>query len=56
MQPAWRLELPAPRHTTLRDFRVAAWLDDPAAPVDGVVLDRLQATVDALRKAGLPEE
>jgi amidase len=52
-KPAWRLELPAPRHRNLADFRVAAWLDDPAGPVDAAVLDRLQSTVSALRKAGV---
>lgn len=50
---AWRLQLPPPRHRALRDFRVAAWLDDPACPVDAEVLERLQATVAALRAAGV---
>jgi amidase len=50
---AWRLELPPPRHSSLRGFRVAAWLDDPAAPVDTVVRERLEATVEALRREGL---
>lgn len=49
---AWRLDLPAPRHDRLSDFRVAAWLDHPSLPVDAVVLERLQATVEALRHAG----
>ena len=30
----WRLELPAPRGATLRELRLALWLDDPAYPVD----------------------
>ena len=51
---AWRLELPAPRATELREFRVAAWLDDPACPVDPAVGERLQAVVEALRAAGVP--
>jgi amidase len=50
---AWRIELPPPRHTALKDFRVAAWLDDPDCPVDAAVLNRLQGTVEALRKAGV---
>lgn len=50
---AWRLELPKPRRTSLRDYRVAAWLDDPACPVDGEVRARLEAAVEALRKAGV---
>jgi amidase len=49
----WRLELPPPRRQSLRDYRVAAWLDDPACPVDRDVLWRLEATVEALRKAGV---
>ncbi|HVP03746.1 MAG TPA: amidase [Solirubrobacteraceae bacterium] len=50
---AWRLELPAPRATALRDFRVAAWLEDPACPVDDAVRARLEALVEALRGAGV---
>lgn len=49
----WRLALPAPRHETLREYRVAAWLDDAAYPVDAAVTERLQATVAALRAAGV---
>ena len=47
---AWQLALPPPRHGSLREYRVAAWLDDPACAVDAAVLDRFNATVDALRK------
>ncbi len=50
---AWRLQLPPPRHATLQGFRVAAWLDDPACRVDAAVLQRLHATVAALRAAGV---
>ncbi|HVN85298.1 MAG TPA: amidase [Candidatus Binatia bacterium] len=50
---AWRLELPPPRRASLREYRVAAWLDDPACPVDAAVLDRFHAGVAALRKAGV---
>ncbi len=50
---AWRLELPAPRKNSLREYRVAAWLDDPTFPVDGEVRTRLEAMVDALRRAGV---
>jgi amidase len=49
---AWRLELPPPRATTLRGFRVAVWADDPACPVDDTVQVRLRATADALQRAG----
>jgi amidase len=55
-KPAWRLELPPPRHQTLTEYRVAAWLDDPAGPVDGAVLERLDATVASLRAVGLTVE
>ncbi len=50
---AWRIVLPPPRRSALREYRVAAWLDDPACPVDVEVRTRHQATVDALRKAGV---
>jgi amidase len=53
MKCAWRLELPPPRHESLTEYRVAAWLDDPAGPVDAIVLERLEATVSALRAAGV---
>lgn len=48
---AWRLELPPPRHKSLTEYRVAAWLDDPAFPVDTRVLETLQGAVDRLREA-----
>src|SRR5215813_3710365 len=32
--PAWKLKLPAPRRTALKDYRVAAWLDDPTCRVE----------------------
>lgn len=50
---AWRLELPKPRRSSLRNYRVAAWLDDPACPVDTPVRERLEAGIDALRSAGV---
>lgn len=49
----WKLNLPSPRKTALRDYRVAAWLDDPACPVDSEVLDILGNAVDALARAGV---
>lgn len=51
-RPAWRLELPPPRRRELAGFRVAAWLDDPWAPVDATVLEPLQDAVGALERAG----
>jgi amidase len=50
---AWTLALPPARCETLRGFRVAAWLDDPAAPVDAAVRERLESAVAALRGAGV---
>jgi len=49
----WKLALPRPRAKRLKDYRVAAWLDDPAMPVDREVADRLRETVATLRKAGV---
>jgi amidase len=50
---AWRLTLPPPRRAALREYRVAAWLDDASCPVDEEVSARLRATVEALRRAGV---
>ncbi len=50
---AWKLALPPARHATLRGFRVAAWLDDPACPVESDVREPLEAAVAALRGAGV---
>jgi len=44
---------PVIRDTALRDYRVAAWLDDASFPVDDEVAARLRATVDGLRQAGV---
>jgi amidase len=49
---AWRLRLPAARGRSLRDYRIAVWLDDPIAPVDSAVLDVLRSAVGELRLAG----
>jgi len=45
----WTLELPPPRAETLKDFRVAYWLDDPLCPIDSKVRDELESTIEALR-------
>lgn len=50
---AWRLALPPARHERLRAFRVAAWLDDPAYPVDSRVRACLERAVERLREAGV---
>ncbi len=49
---AWQFALPKPRHTDLRSYRVAAWIDDREFPVDTQVGDSLRAAVAALRAAG----
>ncbi len=50
---AWRLELPPPRHHTLREYRVAAWLDDPCCPVEPGVRSLLEKAARALADAGV---
>jgi amidase len=49
----WRMELAAPARKSLREYRVAVWLDDPACPVDDTVKERLEAAVTALRAHGV---
>ncbi|HSE05464.1 MAG TPA: amidase [Methylomirabilota bacterium] len=44
----WRLELPAPRRKTLREFRVAVMRTDPVSEVDDEVQGRVQAVADFL--------
>lgn len=51
--PGWKLDLPAPRHDDLRDFRVAAWLDDPRCPVDRRIQVALQGLAGQLTAEGL---
>ena len=48
----WRLELPAARASTLRELRLAVWLDDPAYPVESEVRTVLESAVAALAGAG----
>jgi len=50
---AWRLALPPARHADLKSYRVAAWLDDPACPVDEGVLAPLVQAVEGLRGAAV---
>lgn len=49
----WKLALPPPRARTLREFRVAAWFDEDAAPIDRELQACYAAAVDALRHAGV---
>jgi amidase len=48
----WRLALPPPRASALRELRLALWLDDPAYPVETDVSAVLESAVAALRQAG----
>ncbi|HUP24534.1 MAG TPA: amidase [Thermoanaerobaculia bacterium] len=49
---AWQLELPPPRRSRLRDYRVAVWLDEPFAPIAGDVRALLVEAAESLRSAG----
>jgi amidase len=50
--PAWRLELPPPRHGALKQYRVAAWLDDPACRLEPEVRVLLEKAAQTLAAAG----
>src|SRR5207245_8924790 len=54
--PAWRLELPPPRHGALKDYRVAAWLDDPSCRVETEVRALLEDATQAVACAGATVE
>ena len=49
---AWQLRLPPARGASLRDYRIAVWLDDPYCPVDSAALAVLHEAVQALRREG----
>ena len=49
---AWRLELPPARQRELKDFRVAAWLDDPRCPVDRPIVEALEGLSARLAELG----
>lgn len=50
--PAWRLELPPPRHAATGEYRVGLWLDDAACPVDRNLLALMQQAAARLTDAG----
>jgi amidase len=50
--PGWRLELPAPRATSLADYRVGVWLDEPSVPLGAEVRAVASRAVDVLADAG----
>jgi amidase len=49
---AWRLDLPSCDITSLDDFRVGTWLDDPGCPVEREYATMLRAAADLLADAG----
>jgi amidase len=51
--PAWRLRLPPPRHRLLKEYRVAAWLDDPACQIEPESRDLLEKAAESLGAAGV---
>ncbi len=52
-RPAWRLELPPARRQQLKDYRVAAWLDDPRCPPEPRVKALLEAAAGRLADEGV---
>jgi len=50
--PAWRLQLPPPRRRALKDYRIAAWLDDPFCPVEAESRELLEKAARTLASAG----
>ena len=51
-QPAWRLELPPVRRQSLKEYRVAAWLDDPRCRVEPEVRALLEQAAGKLSDEG----
>jgi amidase len=51
-KPAWRLQLPPLRRQVLKQYRVAAWLDDPACRLEPEVGDLLEKAAQALAATG----
>lgn len=52
MQPGWRLDLPAPRHESLADFRVLMWTDDADCPIDSRLAAAYRDLAAQLSRAG----
>lgn len=53
MQPGWRLDLPAPRHDRLADFRVLMWTDDADCPIDSRMASAYRDLAAQLTRAGV---
>jgi amidase len=47
------IDLPAPRHTDLRDYRVALWSDSNTFPLDDACRQAIEAYADDLRGLGV---
>lgn len=50
--PGWQLNLPEPTQTSLKDYKVAVWLDDELAPVDESVKERVLKVAQLVEQAG----
>lgn len=48
----WRVDLPPPRATALKDLRVAFWYTEESAPVDDEIIARAKELATLLRSAG----
>ncbi|MGO9604197.1 MAG: amidase [Candidatus Binataceae bacterium] len=51
--PAWSIKLPPPPHRSLKEYRIAAWLDDPACRVEPESRDLLEKAAQKLASAGV---
>ena len=54
--PAWRIDLPAPRHDSLAGVRIAVKFEDASVAIDRGYLDVLRAVADRLADAGAKVE
>jgi amidase len=52
LAPAWRVELPEPTATALRDLRIGLWLDDERCPVSAACRAVLDTMVSRIADAG----
>ncbi|MDJ0343498.1 amidase [Streptomyces sp. H10-C2] len=50
--PAWRVELPSPRHNRLGGYRIGIWPDDPYCAVDSATRALIEQVTGLVRKAG----
>ena len=54
--PAWRLELPPPRHGRLSDYRIAVIDEEPVCPISGAVKEAIAQIADVCEQAGATVE